>query len=119
MTREEFLSIDWNDSHITYDITVGNYRTIAYLTISNEYPNSLCLVTGSKKFPTRNSGCGIHKNPCPYDILYYLKTHKDIEKIIVIMDDIAYDIVPNIIDNVPKYINGIDMEILFPIEKIE
>ena len=31
MTRDEFLNLDWNDSHICYDIQVEQYRTITYL----------------------------------------------------------------------------------------
>lgn len=51
MTRSEFLSMDWSDSQIGYDMQVGvpdgDSRTIAYLTLSKKYPNSLCLVTTS------------------------------------------------------------------------
>ena len=53
MTRDEFLSMDWGDSQIGYDMQVelpdGDSRTIAYLTLSKKYPYSLCLVTDSKE----------------------------------------------------------------------
>lgn len=45
MTAEEFKNMDWNDSHVGYDMQIGNYRKIAYLTLSRQYPDCLCLVT--------------------------------------------------------------------------
>ena len=53
MTRDEFLNMDWSDSQIGYDMQVvlpdSDSKTIAYLTLSKKYPNSLCLVTDSKE----------------------------------------------------------------------
>lgn len=73
MTRSEFLSMDWSDSQIGYDMQVGvpdgDSRTIAYLTLSKKYPNSLCLVTDSKEFPVMNSGCGLSENPIEYEAI--------------------------------------------------
>ena len=84
MTRDEFLNMDWSDSQIGYDMQVvlpdGDSRTIAYLTLSKKYPNSLCLVTDSKEFPVMNSGCGINKNPTPYDVIFKLKEDTDIKR---------------------------------------
>lgn len=102
MTRSEFLSMDWSDSQIEYDMQVGlpdgDSRTIAYLTLSKKYPNSLCLVADSKEFPVMNSGCGISKNPTPYDVIFKLKEDTDIRKVIVIIDDKAYDPVPESVE---------------------
>jgi len=115
MTREEFLNIDWSDSHIRYDMQVTNnesirYRTVAYVTMSKEVPNCLCLVTGSNKFPVRNTGCGISKNPMPIDILRLLRERSDIfnQKVVAVVDDIIYDLKPGVM-----HINGIDLEVLF------
>jgi len=113
MTREEFLNIDWSDSHIRYDMQVTNnesirYRTVAYVTMSKEVPNCLCLVTGSNKFPVRNSGCGISKNPNPYDVIRLLNKWKSIKKVVAVVNDTVYDLKPGVI-----HINGIDAEVLF------
>jgi hypothetical protein len=98
MTRSEFLSMDWSDSQIGYDMQVGvpdgDSRTIAYLTLSKKYPNSLCLVTDSKEFPVMNSGCGLSENPIPYDVIIKLKEDTEIKNVIAIIDDKAYDLVP-------------------------
>ena len=91
MTRQDFLNMDWNDSHVTYDMQVGS-RTIAYITLSKKYSHCLCLVADNKDFPIRNSGCGISKNPCPMDVI----------------DNKVYDL-----DAKTMYINGIDSEIAF------
>lgn len=108
MTATEFKNMDWNDSHVGYDMQVGNYRRIAYLTLSRQYPDCLCLVTDNKDFPILNSGCGISHNPCPGDILKLLEKHPDINRIITIIDGIPYDLKPGIF-----YVNGIDSEIMF------
>ena len=101
MTRDEFLNMDWSDSQIGYDMQVGlpdgDSRTIAYLTLSKKYPNypnSLCLVADSKEFPVMNSGCGISKNPTPYDVIFKLKEDTDIKKVIAIVDNKVYDLDP-------------------------
>ena len=88
MTRDEFLNMDWSDSQIGYDMQVvlpdSDSRTIAYLTLSKKYPNSLCLVTG----------CGISKNPTPYDVIFKLKEDTKIKKVIAIVDNKVYDLDP-------------------------
>lgn len=98
MTRDEFLNMDWSDSQIGYDMQVvlpdSDSRTIAYLTLSKKYPNSLCLVTDSKEFPIMNSGCGISKNPTPYDVIFKLKEDTKIKKVIAIVDNKVYDLDP-------------------------
>lgn len=98
MTRDEFLNMDWSDSQIGYDMQVvlpdSDSRTIAYLTLSKKYPNSLCLVTDSKEFPIMNSGCGLSENPIPYDVIIKLKEDTEIKNVIAIIDDKAYDLVP-------------------------
>lgn len=116
MTREEFLNMNWNDSHVSYDIQVeieSDFRKrsrIAYMTLSKAYPNCLCLIAENKDFPLMNSYCGIHQNLCPNDIIKYLNHKSSINKIITILDGTAYDIKAN-----TMYINGIDGEILFDI----
>lgn len=98
MTRDEFLNMDLSDSQIGYDMQVvlpdSDSRTIAYLTLSKKYPNSLCLVTDSKEFPIMNSGCGISKNPTPYDVIFKLKEDTKIKKVIAIVDNKVYDLDP-------------------------
>lgn len=98
MTRSEFLSMDWSDSQIGYDMQVGlpdgDSRTIAYLTLSKKYPNSLCLVADNKEFPVMNSGCGISKNPTPYDVIFKLKEDTELKSVIAIVDDKVYDLDP-------------------------
>lgn len=110
MTKKEFLDIDWNDAHVGYDIEVGKYRKIAYMTLSNKYPGCLCLIADNKDFPIRNSYCGIQKNLRPADILEYLKKDNCIEKVIAVIDGIVYDLLPE-----KLYVNGIDGEVLFDI----
>lgn len=107
MTKQDFLNMDWNDSHISYDMKVGNFRTITYLTLSNKFPKCLCLVTDNKDFQTMNTGCGISRNPCPDDVIKILKRH-EIDRVIAIIDGIAYDLLPNVM-----YVNGIDSEVCF------
>ena len=107
MTKQEFLNMDWNDSHVSYDMKVGNSRTIAYLTLSNKFPKCLCLVTDNKDFQVRNTGCGISRNPCPDDVINFLKRH-EIDRVIAIIDGIAYDLLPDIM-----HINYIDSEVYF------
>ena len=114
MTKEEFLRLDWDDSHIGYDMQVGQYRIIAYITYSNKYPGCLCLVAGDKEFPVINSGCGFRRdlrNPCPADVIKILKTNS-FERVITIMDGVAYDLKPG-----AMYVNGIDSEVLFICEE--
>ncbi len=100
MTRDEFLSMDWSDSQIGYDMQVGydkpvgDSRTIAYITLSKKYQHSLCLVADSWKFPVVNSGCGISKNPTPYDVIFKLKEDTEIKNVIVIIDNKAYHLMP-------------------------
>ena len=113
MTRDEFINLDWSDSHICYDIQVGQYRTITYFTVSKYFPNKLCLIADNKDFPVLNSGCGYSTNPKPYDILQILKYHKEINGIIVFLDGCIYDLIPKF------YVNGIDGEILFDTEFIK
>ena len=108
MTREEFLAIDWNDSHVGYDMQVSNYRTIAYLTTSRKYPNCLCLVTDNKDFPVLNSGCGYGINPSPADIITILEKRQFINRIVAVIDGEVYDLKPGTI-----YVNGIDNEVMF------
>ena len=115
MTRDNFLNMDWNDSHIGYDMKVGHFRNIAYITLSAKYPNCLCLIADNKDFPMKNSGCGISKNPCPADVIEFLNKRTHINRIITIIDGNVYDLDPQII-----HINGIDSEVLFneiPFEK--
>lgn len=107
MTKQEFLNMDWNDSHVSYDMKVGNSRTIAYLTLSNKFPKCLCLVTDNKDFQVRNTGCGISRNPCPDDVINFLKGH-EIDKVIAIIDGIAYDLLPDVM-----HVNYIDSEVYF------
>lgn len=110
MTKEEFLRLDWDDSHIGYDMQVDQYRTIAYITYSNKYPGCLCLVAGDKEFPAINSGCGFHRNfrnPCPADVIQILKENS-FEKVVAVIDGVAYDLKPGVM-----YVNGIDSEVLF------
>ena len=107
MTKQEFLNMDWNDSHVSYDMKVGNFRTIAYLTLSNKFPKCLCLVTDNKDFQVRNTGCGISRDPCPDDVINYLKGH-EIDRVIAIIDGIAYDLLPDVM-----YVNYIDSEVYF------
>lgn len=107
MTAEEFKNMDWNDSHVGYDMQVGNYRTIAYLTASNKYPGCLLLVADNKDFPIRNSGCGLSSNPCPADVLEILEKH-EFDRIAVIIDGVLYDLQPGIF-----HVNGIDSQIMF------
>ena len=84
MTRAEFLNLDWNDSHVGYDIEVvgddikNRFRSVAYMTLSGKDPNCLCLVTDNKDFPLFNSGCGISKNICSMDIINLLKNKKSV-----------------------------------------
>ena len=42
--------------------------------------------TDSKEFPIMNSGCGISKNPTPYDVIFKLKEDTKIKKVIAIVD---------------------------------
>ena len=107
MTKQDFLNMDWNDSHVSYDMKVGNFRTIAYLTLSNKFPKCLCLVTDSKDFQVMNTGCGISRNPCPYDVIKILK-RREIDRVIAIIDGIAYDLLPDVM-----HINGVDSEVCF------
>lgn len=107
MTKQEFLNMDWNDSHVSYDMKVGNFRTIAYLTLSNKFPKCLCLVTDSKDFQVMNTGCGISRNPCPDDVIRILKGH-EIDRVIAIIDGTAYDLLPDVM-----HVNYIDSEVCF------
>lgn len=119
MTREEFLNLDWDDSHIGYDMQINDskersFRTIAYITMSEKYPGTLCLVAGSKDFPVRNTGCGLSNNPAPFDVIELLRRHKLLKKVIAVKDDKAYDLTPGIM-----HVNAMDMEVLFEITPIE
>ena len=107
MTRKDFLNLNWDDSHVGYDILVGPFRRIAYMTLSKKHPNCLCLVADNKDFPLCDSGCEISNNLCPADILKYLNKHESIDKILAVVDDEIYDL------DTEMFINGIDSEILF------
>lgn len=111
MTRREFLSLDWNDAHVGYDIQVGNqHRTVAYMTVSSRYPKCLCLVADNKDFPIRNTGCGIMNNLCPKNVIDFLEKERAIEKVVAVIDGVVYGLVPGVV-----HINGIDSEVLFDI----
>lgn len=98
ISRISSISAVYSLSQIGYDMQVvlpdSDSRTIAYLTLSKKYPNSLCLVTDSKEFPIMNSGCGISKNPTPYDVIFKLKEDTKIKKVIAIVDNKVYDLDP-------------------------
>lgn len=114
MTKEEFLSIDWNDTHVGYDIYLDG-TIVAYITTSAKYPKCLCLVAGNKNFPVHPTGCGISHNPTPWDIIQVLeKDHlRGISQIIAVVDDKAYDL------NAGKmFVNGIDGLVAFNMTEI-
>ena len=108
MTKEEFLNLGWDDSHVGYDIEVEKYRHIAYMTFSSAYSETLFLVADDKRFPIMNSGCGIHQNLCPADIIELLNKREPIKKIATVIDGKVYDLKSDIM-----HVNGIDGEVLF------
>lgn len=110
MTRKDFLNMDWNDSHVGYDMKVGRYRRIAYMTLSSKYPGYLCLVADDKNFPLLNSGCGVSKNLCSADVIQYLKKNEQVQKIVAVVDGEIHDLLPG-----KMCINGIDAEVLFDV----
>ena len=108
MTREEFYNLGWDDSHVGYDIEVSKYRHVAYMTFSPAYHGVLFLVADDKNFPLTNSGCGIHQNLCPADIIELLNKREYIKKIATVIDGNIYDLKPDVM-----HVNGIDAEVLF------
>lgn len=106
MTRDEFLSLGWNDTHVSYDMEVGNHNIVAYFTIIPDFPNWLGLVINTE-FPVLHSGCGLTTNPCPQDIIDLLKKHTKITKIVAVIDNKIFDLDLNM------HINYIDMKVLF------
>ena len=107
MTRDEFLNIDaWNDNQVNYDILVGNFRRIAYISPSR---STLYLVAANKDFPIYPSNCEVQHNICPADIINFLNYHTEIDIIQSVIDNTIHTITPKM------YTNEIDEEVLFPI----
>lgn len=116
MTREDFKKLDWEDSHVGYDIVIKeakehlSYRHITYITSSQQNPKCLLLVADDKKFPAHDTGCGYSKNPCPADVLDILDKHSYIDEIVAAVDGNLY-----ILDPKELNINAVDAKVAFTV----